>query len=310
MRVSATFQDVFALGQAAGFDLGFRQLDSGPPSVQADLVSSQRMIFVSMVFERSYHQLGEPPAGMKTFGIPLNPLQKWRGGDYRESSILPFNLPDGIDSVSGPGFAAMTMSVDEECLRNAGSTFSIPVTDTVVSPISEAIIRNGSSTRQLRRLLSQLFDNPAMELDRDTEDEITVALLCAALNDTGLEDKSSPTSRSRAVARALAFIDDCADEPLTVRDICSHTGVSLRTLNRGFRERFGLGPKAYLLRQRLAAVRRDLIRATSGRRVADAANRRGFWHMGQFARDYRRQFHELPRETIRRRPARTAGNDP
>jgi transcriptional regulator GlxA family with amidase domain len=74
--------------------------------------------------------------------------------------------------------------------------------------------------------------------------------------------------------------------------------VSLRTLNRGFRERFGIGPKAYLLRQRLAAVRRDLIRATSDQRVADAANRRGFWHMGQFARDYRSVFGELPSATL------------
>ena len=34
--------------------------------------------------------------------------------------------------------------------------------------------------------------------------------------------------------------------------------------------------------------------------VADTANARGFWHMGQFAADYRRMFGKLPSETLAR----------
>jgi len=34
--------------------------------------------------------------------------------------------------------------------------------------------------------------------------------------------------------------------------------------------------------------------------VADVANRHGFWHMGQFAKDYRKTFGELPSETLKR----------
>jgi AraC family transcriptional regulator, ethanolamine operon transcriptional activator len=32
--------------------------------------------------------------------------------------------------------------------------------------------------------------------------------------------------------------------------------------------------------------------------IGDIANTWGFWHMGQFAADYRRQFGELPSETL------------
>jgi AraC family ethanolamine operon transcriptional activator len=35
-------------------------------------------------------------------------------------------------------------------------------------------------------------------------------------------------------------------------------------------------------------------------RVADIAIRWGFWHMGQFARDYRAMFGELPSETLKK----------
>ena len=34
--------------------------------------------------------------------------------------------------------------------------------------------------------------------------------------------------------------------------------------------------------------------------VTDAANRWGFWHMGDFAMNYRRMFDELPSDTLKR----------
>ena len=127
-----------------------------------------------------------------------------------------------------------------------------------------------------------------------------IALLNASLADTAIFDKSEPAQRSRSVAKAMAYINDDRGESATVRDLCDNTGVALRTLNRAFRERFGIGPKAYLLRRRLSSVRDELLRAPADVLVADVANRWGFWHMGQFAADYRRQFGELPSETLRR----------
>ncbi|MFV2073945.1 MAG: helix-turn-helix domain-containing protein, partial [Thermoanaerobaculales bacterium] len=47
-------------------------------------------------------------------------------------------------------------------------------------------------------------------------------------------------------------------------------------------------------------ARRALRSATQPTLVTDVANSWGFWHMGQFAADYRRQFGELPSETLRR----------
>lgn len=71
-----------------------------------------------------------------------------------------------------------------------------------------------------------------------------------------------------------------------------------RTLRYAFREQFGVGPKQHLQSVRLSGVRRDLRRAEAGVKLADVANRWGFWHLGQFAADYRRQFCELPSETL------------
>lgn len=48
---------------------------------------------------------------------------------------------------------------------------------------------------------------------------------------------------------------------------------------------------------RLARVRRQLTEGKTT--VAQAASRWGFWHLGQFARDYRLQFGELPSKTLK-----------
>ena len=59
-------------------------------------------------------------------------------------------------------------------------------------------------------------------------------------------------------------------------------------------------PKAYLQAQRLHGVRRELRVADTETVIADVAGRWGFWHMGQFAADYRRTFDQLPSETLLR----------
>ena len=92
------------------------------------------------------------------------------------------------------------------------------------------------------------------------------------------------------------------DEPLAIRQVCAATDVSWRTVNYAFREHFGLTAKAYQKAIRLERVRRELLIADPSSSVADVANRWGFWHMGQFAADYRRQFGELPLATKSRGP--------
>jgi AraC family ethanolamine operon transcriptional activator len=88
---------------------------------------------------------------------------------------------------------------------------------------------------------------------------------------------------------------------LTVRQLCRDTDASERTLQYAFKERFEMGPKAFLQAWRLNGVRRDLSgRSRLAETISDIANNHGFWHMGQFAADYRRQFGELPSDTLDR----------
>ena len=298
MRTSASFTDIADLGSAAGFDLGFRQLDSGLQAIPATLQLGEHMSLVHMRFNRAFHQLGSPPNGMTTFGIPVSRLRSWFGRHYEASSILPFNVPSGIDGVSESGFQAFTLTVSDDFVHTVSESCQIPIADVLVNPSADTVIANSRPTQFVRLLLAAIFEDEEAQLNSEIENELIVALLNASLAKTAIVDKSQPAQRSRAIAKAIAYINDDRGESATVQDLCDNTGVALRTLNRAFRERFGIGPKAYLVRQRLSSVRTELLHAQADTLIADIANRWGFWHMGQFAKDYKVMFGELPSETL------------
>jgi AraC-like DNA-binding protein len=300
LKISERFPDVAMLGRVVGFDLGFRQLDKSDPFIPAIALVGEKVTLVNMRFNCSFHQLGQPPAGMLTFGVPVVGLRKWYGRDYRTSSILPFNQPDGIDGVSEKGFEAFTVSFSEDYLADIASSFRISVPDNLHCPSTKSVIDRGEYVDRIRGLLNRLFTDPDFGLEQDLEDELIITLLNAAQNGFAKIDRSSARLRNQAVERALAYIEEHQDEVVSVRDICIENDIALRTLNRAFNERFGIGPKAYLNQRRLSAVRAEILRSPPETKVTDIANRWGFWHLGQFANDYRNLFGELPSQTARK----------
>lgn len=291
------FPDVSALGRTLGFELGFRQLDKGDPAVLANAQFGKNITLTKLRFNCRFHQLGLPPGKMLTFGVPVIGLRDWFGREYRPSSILPFNQAGGIDGVSEKGFEAMTVSFSSDYLEGVANGFGLPVPTWLRQPSPESTIERSAFTDHFRGLLNDVFFDPDTALSQELEDELIVTLLKASQNRSALTDRSSHRRRTRAVEQALAYIADRRHEVVTVREICSENKVALRTLNRAFNERFGIGPKAYLNRGRLSAAREEILRNPPGTKVTDIANRWGFWHLGQFARDYRSLFGELPSQT-------------
>jgi AraC-like DNA-binding protein len=110
-------------------------------------------------------------------------------------------------------------------------------------------------------------------------------------------------AHSDIVAIAEAHTLSRVGDHVSVSDLCRVTGVSERTLEYAFREVTGLTPVAYLIRLRLHRVRQGLLAATHRSTTVSAeALHWGFWHFGEFSRDYKDCFGELPSATLRRAP--------
>ncbi len=125
-----------------------------------------------------------------------------------------------------------------------------------------------------------------------------VALLASAGNKSA--SPQPKTRRQRIVLDSETLIAKYSEDPMTVQRLCRHTGVSKRTLEYAFDEQLGVTPKHFINFIRLNAVRKQL-RSGTVEKVVDAANAWGFWHMGQFAADYRKLFGELPSSTLSQR---------
>ncbi len=110
-----------------------------------------------------------------------------------------------------------------------------------------------------------------------------------------------PSSRCKLMQQAEEIILADINRPWTVYDLCMELHVSERTLRYGFHEHFGMAPIAYLKALRLNGVRRQLKASTADKTtVTNVAVQWGFWHMGQFAKDYKKMFDECPSETLRK----------
>lgn len=104
-------------------------------------------------------------------------------------------------------------------------------------------------------------------------------------------------AQRRTVGRACELVLARRDNPPTMLEVCTEIGTSPRKLDYCFGNVLGVSPARYLRAVRLNGARRDLKRGQDS--VQDVASRWGFWHMGAFASDYRRQFGELPSSTAR-----------
>lgn len=114
--------------------------------------------------------------------------------------------------------------------------------------------------------------------------------------------RPAPPPRPVSVQRVVDVIEATPDAPFTVGDLAKVAGVSVRSLQEGFREHVGMPPMAYLRRVRLERVHADMSAADRApATVASVAHRWGFTHLGRFAQAYRALYGDLPAQTLRRR---------
>jgi AraC-like DNA-binding protein len=105
----------------------------------------------------------------------------------------------------------------------------------------------------------------------------------------------------RAVQRVIEAIHEEPEQAFTVRDLATTAGMSVRSLQEGFRRHVGCAPMTYLQQIRLGRVREALLEGDPARvTVAAVAHRWGFAHLGRFASAYRERFGESPSESLRR----------
>lgn len=302
-----TFDDFDELAVAVKhWDLDLRQLDSGPFEGGLFQAKLGRFLFAEARFGRILDQRGAAPPGMRTFGLPARPDIRfnWRKNAITGNDILLFPRSGELQSISQPDFHVFTVSLPECLLLEAieasdacGVTELLQAETVCCDPSKMAVLREflGALVLFAKGNRSLLPDSTVL---RELECSVSGLLVDALLGPREAPNGAISRLRDLGIERARTFIDENVNKVLTVRDVCQAADVSERTLQYGFLEHIGITPKAYLKAIRLNGVRRELRNAEPEVRVNQVALRWGFWHMSQFAADYRKQFGELPSKTL------------
>lgn len=254
-------------------------------------------------FERELIQRGSTPRGHRTFVVPAPSLQhlRWRGHDVDPDDLMVFPTNRELSSRSGPDFHVFVIAVLETHLAAAAHALGLPEPAALIEQHEVFRLPTGGLSPLRSRLVAYLA-----RIGRDGG--VSDAFACDALPRLLLRAIVAARWKSRAItptryelvrqAESL-FEQPAPGRPWSVEVLAGVLGASERTLHRAFVEQYGDGPKAVLEIRRLNRVRRVLLAANPVRGlISRVANEAGFWHMGKFAADYRRQFGELPSETL------------
>jgi AraC-like DNA-binding protein len=301
-----SFEELSALAQ--GWNTDFRQVAATrlphfllQAQVDGVLVSHAR-------FGCHVEQRGATPEKMRTFAVTHTecPEMRWFGHRFGSDALLAFPTHGEIEVFSRPGFSVSTFSIDMDALAEFAERYGGPSPEDVLDP-TETVIP--IPAQLLKRLRWQLLTVTSMTDSRDGAPNFAAgfqwrlfSILLEVFRSLGDHRPiHQPVPDRPLFENIVDLVNSRAESDLRLVDLCTAGQISERTLNNLFRKEFGLTPKAYVKGQRLFRAHQDLWRASAHwTSVSDIANSWGFWHMGQFAADYRKMFGELPSETLKR----------
>jgi AraC family transcriptional regulator, ethanolamine operon transcriptional activator len=106
-------------------------------------------------------------------------------------------------------------------------------------------------------------------------------------------------SRRAVVERAEAYVRAHLDTPIPLSQLCRLVGLSERGLRNAFYTVHGMGPKRWMVAERLLSAQialrepRDVPITVTG-----VATDYGFYQLGRFAALYKQTFGEAPSQTL------------
>ncbi|WP_341486853.1 helix-turn-helix transcriptional regulator [Pararhizobium sp. A13] len=115
-----------------------------------------------------------------------------------------------------------------------------------------------------------------------------------------LLDKKIHMIAPRHVRSAIEFMHANIDRPFTMQKVAETVGVSIRSLEEGFRTFKATTPATFLRTMRLRAVREDLLDPSNRQSLRDICLKWGFFHFSRFSAIYRMTYGENPSDTRKR----------
>jgi len=303
--------DVFS-SVISGYDMEVKQIGRGAFSACLQQIQ-YGPISISRISSRlRVEAYGMPPPGMRTFGVPTKNCQPfiWRNKRTSGNTIQIYKPETELAVITGPAFEAIDISITEDDFNNLNNIWDFPDLAKLIQH-REMVECEPAEMHELRQLLIYICTSIHKQPDRLQQDtslqnllsnQVPYLLAKALMTSTVHKVKAITDKRNKTIKTAIDYIHSSTDKVTSIQQLCQDTGINKRTLERAFLDKYGMTPKSYLQSLQLNDVYKILLQSNpETTKVSDVAVSHGYWHMSQFAADYRRQFGELPSETLKQR---------
>jgi AraC-like DNA-binding protein len=281
------------------WDLDFRLLDSGGFTGRVKQLVSRDMLITYARFQSCLDQSGSTPPGYRTFVIPGRNCNGfwWRGHNVTRNDLLVFPASSELQCASHEDFEVCTISLQTVYLEQLVDSLGL---NGCLDRTREVIRLDGSTADALRHLAGAIVRSTGDAVNPMAAHALAERLIISAAL-APAENIASLRKRDLAVNRVVEYLCSTQDPTSELARLCRIAGVSERTLQYAFKERYGIPPNVFVKKWNLNSARRLLLQADpTETTVSDIASRLGFLHQGQFAADYRMLFAELPSKTLAR----------
>ena len=280
----------------------FTQLSPGPLTAHGGVIALNQVLVGQVTLDQTLLRRGQVPRGSSAVLIPGSASSQAFVRGHRLAATQCIATADGgsIETITRSHY------VDVALIVGPGA-WSEPAAIRGSEVATPGLLWIGRMLHTVRWLFAAVREYPRAAARPGVRASLTDQLLMT-MADFGGErvNAEHPTRDARiqqrmAVERAREYIHGKLADPLPLSDLCRYAHVQARSLEYGFREITGLSPIAYVKSLRLNAVRRRLSRTDSAEHsITEIALDHGFWHLSQFAADYRKFFGETPTSTRQR----------
>jgi len=300
MNFSSNHYDEFA-NMFTVADVEQKMLESGHFKGEVKIIQSPNVMINNFRINRKVMQIGYGTPDFITFTIwDPNTLFTWKSHEMRKGMIGVI-WKNEHQCVTGSEFLGIPVSINENFFSNRcreKGYFEL------MDKLKKVEILKVLETDliEIRNLSSFIIEN------NDLPDEFTYELLENDLVNLLIDSLANAFSEEMVMdvsvqkfSSMIDFIHDNLRQLTSVNEIFAETGIPERTVRRLITKKYGISPKTFLSSLRLNEVRKLLLSNDEESHVFQVASEYNFWHMGQFGRDYKQLFGELPSETKKHR---------
>jgi AraC family ethanolamine operon transcriptional activator len=293
----------------SGWDLDFVQLSPSEGEFELQQIQSNTAFLARASLSAQFEQRGNTAAGLRAFALmaPQSSEIKWGNRGITPRSLITFPTNDEFRATSLAHFHIFTLALRDDLLEDAARRFFDSDVAAFIGEDGSVAHCHPEKISRLRLLLVYLMRKAKSTHSRvstfftgEVERQICFEILNCLDQSTAHSRDEDKSKRRRAMQLSLDMIASLPPQYISVLDLVNNSGVSQRTLEYAFLDRFAISPQQYLNALRLHHVHLQLLRSDQhANTIEEIAQQHGYTQSGHFAQAYRAMYGQLPSKSLK-----------